>query len=431
MAATADKFARLAALKPARAAVSKRSERRAPEEADILARLLGAEVSRNYHGEHLAIRNWYSTPQFEPPSTAAIELLSCGRDEALSRQMRKALEDPEKWLFLDTETTGLAGGTGTYAFLVGLGWWDAGGLQVEQFFMRDFAEEYPLLHELAARIAERPVLVTFNGKAFDWPLLENRFTMTRSIGAPKLAAHLDLLHPARALWRMRLGSVRLVELERYVLDAAQLGWQRDEDIASSLIPQYYFDYLREGATAPILGVVRHNQLDLRGLAALFVKINELLAAEPDSQMEMESLDLFGLSRFLHRRGKPLKARKACAEAVERGLPAEHDAQARRDLAHMARRDGEHERAAAIWQELLSSAEYGIEACERLAIYAERREKDVARAVEYAELGLAKIRQQIRRERFVTARLMGFERRLEQRIMRLRRRMNAVAPLLNG
>src|SRR5689334_4402208 len=135
MAATADKFARLAALKPARAAVSKRSERRAPEEADILARLLGAEVSRNYHGEHLAIRNWYSTPQFEPPSTAAIELLSCGRDEALSRQMRKALEDPEKWLFLDTETTGLAGGTGTYAFLVGLGWWDAGGLQVEQFFM--------------------------------------------------------------------------------------------------------------------------------------------------------------------------------------------------------------------------------------------------------------------------------------------------------
>jgi|SRR5690242_373199 len=421
MAATADKFARLAALKPVRAASGKQSERRAPEEGDILARLLGAEVSRNHHGEHLAIRNWYSTPQFEPPSTAAIELLSCGRDEALSRQMRRALEDPEKWLFLDTETTGLAGGTGTYAFLVGLGWWDAGGLQVEQFFMRDFAEEYPLLHELAERIAERPVLVTFNGKAFDWPLLENRFTMTRSIRAPKLAAHLDLLHPARALWRMRLGSVRLVELERYVLDAAQLGWQRDEDIASSLIPQYYFDYLREGATAPILGVVRHNQLDLRGLAALFVKMNALLATEPDSQMDMESLDLFGLSRFLQRRGKPLKARKACTEAVERGLPAEHDEQARRDLAHMARREGEHARAAAIWEELLGSTEYGIEACERLAIFAERYKKSLGDAIGYADLGLAKIRQQIRRERFVTARLMGFERRLEKRLERLQTR----------
>ena len=429
MAASADKFARLAALKPVRAAARKPSERRAPEEADIVARLLGAEVSRNHHGEHLSIRNWYSTPHFEPPSGAAIELLSCGRDEELSRQMRRALEDPEKWLFLDTETTGLAGGTGTYAFLVGLGWWDSGGLQVEQFFMRDFAEEYPLLHELAERIAERPVLVTFNGKAFDWPLLESRFTMTRSIRAPKLAAHLDLLHPARALWRMRLGSVRLVELERYVLDAAQLDWQRDEDIASSLIPQYYFDFLREGATAPILGVVRHNQLDVRGLAALFAKINAMLSAEPYSQSEVASLDLFGLSRFLQRRGKALPARKACAEAIERGLPMQHEEQARRDLAYMARREGEHARAAAIWEEMLGSADYGIEACERLAIHAERHEKNAAQAMEYAELGLAKIRQQIRRQRFVTPRLMGFEKRLETRLERLRRKRPVEGPLL--
>ena len=431
MAATADKFARLAALKPARAIGRRPPERRAPDEADILARLLGAEVSRNHHGEHLAIRNWYSTPQFEPPSAAAVELLSRGREESVSRQMRGPLEDPEKWLFLDTETTGLAGGTGTYAFLVGLGWWDAGGLQVEQFFMRDFAEEYPLLHELAQRLADRPVLVTFNGKAFDWPLLENRFTMTRSIRTPKLAAHLDLLHPSRALWRMRLGSVRLVELERSVLDAAQLGWQRDEDIASCLIPQYYFDYLREGATAPILGVVRHNQLDVRGLAALFVKINTLLSTEMDSRMEMESLDLFGLSRFLHRRGKPQEARKACTEAIERGLPAKHDEQARRDLAHMARREGDHARAAGIWEELLSSAEYGIEACERLAIYAERYKRSAGDAIGYTDLGLAKIRQQIRRERFVTARLMGFERRLEKRLERLRRKTVAAEPLIKG
>ena len=144
--------------------------------------------------------------------------------------MRGLLEDPEKWLFLDTETTGLAGGTGTYAFLVGLAWWDAGGLQVEQLFLRDLHEEYSLLQELAQRIADRPVLVTFNGKTFDWPLLENRFTMTRAIRVPQLAAHLDLLHPARSLWRLRLGSVRLVELERHVLDAARLGWRREDDV---------------------------------------------------------------------------------------------------------------------------------------------------------------------------------------------------------
>ena len=208
-----------------------------------------------------------------------MKLLSQHRDETISRRTRAALENPEKWLFLDTETTGLAGGTGTYAFLIGLAWWDAGGLQVEQLFMRDFAEEHSVLCELAARLSERPVLVTFNGKTFDWPLLENRFRMTRSIAVPKLAAHLDLLHPARALWKFRLGSVRLVDLERQVLNPTLLGWHREDDVSSKFIPQFYFDYLRGGPPEPLTGVARHNQMDLRGLAALFGKINALLAEE--------------------------------------------------------------------------------------------------------------------------------------------------------
>ncbi|HYL83254.1 MAG TPA: ribonuclease H-like domain-containing protein, partial [Candidatus Angelobacter sp.] len=304
MAAIPDKFARLAALKPTRSAPPPRSPcaLRAPEEDDAIGRLLGAGVARNHFGEHLAIRNWFSTPEFQGASPVALELLSRSRDQAISRKTRAALEDPSRWLFLDTETTGLAGGTGTYAFLVGLAWWDAGGLQAEQFFMRDFTEEYSLLHELAMRVAERPVLVTFNGKSFDWPLLENRFAMTRSIPAPKLAAHLDLLHPARALWKLRLGSVRLVELERNVLDAERLGWHREDDVSSALIPQFYFDYLRGGRADPLAGVVKHNQMDLRGLAALFGKINAMLCEPAEELEKCESLDLFGLSRFLQRRG---------------------------------------------------------------------------------------------------------------------------------
>src|SRR5467141_2475686 len=365
MAATADKFSRLAALKPTRPIPARPAAIRTPDEADSLGRLLGAGVARNHFGEHLAVRNWFSTPEFAEPSSTTLELLSRTRDESLSRKTRAALQNPEKWLFLDTETTGLAGGTGTYAFLIGLAWWDAGGLQSEQFLMRDFTEEYSILHELAERAAERPVLVTFNGKSFDWPLLENRFTMTRSIAVPKLAAHLDLLHPARALWKLRLGSVRLVELERHVLDASRLGWNREDDVASALIPQFYFDYLRGGPVEPLAGVVRHNQMDLRGLAALFGKINDLLSGTPAAAGEIESLDLFGLSRFLQRRGEDDRAHSACAQALSIGRTAEFRPRARRELALMAKRRGQHADAAAIWLEIAADPHDGVHACEQL------------------------------------------------------------------
>src|SRR6266849_5072947 len=393
MAALGDKFSRLAALKPARPDSPRPSALRAPGEADALGQLLGAGVTKNHFGEHLAVRNWFSTPEFAAPSRIALELLSRTREESLSRRTRAALEDPAQWLFLDTETTGLAGGTGTYAFLIGLAWWDAGGLQVEQFFMRDFAEEHSLLQELSQRVAERPALVTFNGKSFDWPLLENRFAMTRSIAVPKLAAHLDLLHPARALWKLRLGSVRLAELERHVLDSPRLGWHRENDVSSALIPQFYFDYLRGGPVEPLAGVVRHNQMDLRGLAALFCKINEMLSEAPHATNEIESLDLFGLSRFLQRRGEEDRAHSACAQALAIGLPEEIRPKARRELALMAKRRGQHARAAEIWLEIVADPRDGVHACEQLAIYYEHHAKDLSRAAEFAQLALAKLRPQ--------------------------------------
>src|SRR5256885_2964977 len=213
MARLTDKFSRIAALKPARS-VSRPATLRAPDREDFLCQLLGAAIATNCYGEHVCVRNWFSSPAFAEPAEVTLRLLARSRDEKLSKRVETALSDSTKWLFLDTETTGLSGGTGTYAFLVGLAWWDAGGLQVEQLFLRDFAEEHSILQEVAGRLAERPVLVTFNGKTFDWPLLENRFTMTRAIPVPRLAAHLDLMHPARALWRdrksTRLNSSHLV-----------------------------------------------------------------------------------------------------------------------------------------------------------------------------------------------------------------------------
>ena len=419
-----DRFARLAALKPARAFPQKPPDLRLPDENDPISRLLGGGIGRNRYGEHLAIRNWFSTPEYEQPSPVALELLSRTRDESISRRTRAALANPEKWLFLDTETSGLAGGTGTYAFLVGLAWWDAGGLQVEQMFLRDFSEEHSLLHELAERVAERPVLVTFNGKSFDWPLLENRFVMTRAIRVPQLTAHLDLLHPARALWKLRLGSVRLIELERYVLDAPRLGWHREDDVPSADIPQYYFDYLRGGAARPLVGVVKHNQMDLRGLAALFGKINSLLDARQNCYEETDSVDLFGLSRFLQRKGEKDLAHSACARALDAGLPAEFQPQATRDLALMAKQRGDREHAAALWQELVAHPQDSVLACEQLAIHYERHARDFARALEFTQLGIKKLQCHFGRSRdlYVSARATRMEKKLLCRMERLQHRI---------
>src|SRR5262249_31952233 len=137
-----DRFSRLSALKPVRQVVPLAEPSNEPMQGDEVARLLGALCQKTKFGQHLTIRNWYSSPEFSEPSATALDLLARGKDEALSKKTRSALENPEKWIFLDTETTGLAGGTGTYAFLTGIAWWDAGGLQVEQFFMRDFADEH-------------------------------------------------------------------------------------------------------------------------------------------------------------------------------------------------------------------------------------------------------------------------------------------------
>ena len=440
MASLADKFSRLTALKPPRPAASaiaiaRSAVRRAPEREDALSQLVGAAISTNHYGEHVSVSNWYSTPEFVEASSNTLDLLCRSRDVELSRRTLAALSDPNKWLFLDTETTGLSGGTGTYAFLIGLAWWDSGGLQVEQLFMRDFHEEHSILHELSARLAERPVLVTFNGKSFDWPLLENRFTMTRAIKTPKLAAHLDLLHPSRALWKLRLGSVRLVELERHVLDAPRLGWHRDEDVLSAMIPQHYFDYIRGGPAEPLAAVIRHNQMDLRGLAAILGRIESLLAAADRADDDVESLDLFGLSRFLNKRGDRDRAHSACSHALDLGLPAEHRPRARRELAQHAKRRGDHEQAATLWHELaaesasssdIAEALDAVHACEELAMYYERRAKNLDRAIEFICLALAKVKhlRAASRSLYATPKLARIEEKLLNRVGRLRHRMES-------
>src|SRR6266481_1667953 len=369
--AALDKFARLAALRPAHSPTALRDDQPSPEESPsagldecTLAKLLGATIVRTRYGNHLSVRNWYATPEFPEFRPAALDLLCRTPDAARTKKWRAAAEDPEKWLFL-----------------------------------------------------------------------ESRYLMTRCIRVPELAAHLDLLHPARAVWKLRLGSVRLVELERHVLDIERLGWHREDDVPSSMIPQFYFNYLRGGSPAPLAGVVRHNGMDLRGLAAVFGKLNTLLDCH--GREETEALDLFGLSRYLHRRGEATKAESACVAARERGLPLPFDTQARRELAQMAKRRGEHAAAALIWEELLEDSECRCAACEELAVFHERRTKDFKKALKYARAGLKALSDVNAGSRYVTFSAAEVRRaeRLTKRVARLEARTKAAsdrraAPLLD-
>lgn len=427
-------------------------------ESDSLTELLGAAVGRNRYGEHLVVRRWHSTPEPCEPTAHALGLLvpqhlpgtktdPTSQKAAATTAAHERLADPTQWLFLDTETTGLAGGTGTYAFLVGLAWWDAGGFQVEQFFMRDYGEEHSLLLEVSRRLAERRVLVTFNGKSFDWPLLETRYLMTRAIKPQPPVTHLDLLHPARLLWRLRLGSVRLTDLERHVLDCERLGWHRRDDIDTTLIPQVYFDYLRGGPTQPLAAVFRHNQMDLRGLAALAGRILGLLAP-PDAAVkpENDAFELYGLSRLLRLRGEDSRARVLYERALGAGLPSALDRAARRELALLAKRKRDYQRANSLWEDLLpgslsrggaaSSAPTGdsigrshlmeglevtVEACEQLAIYYEHQARQPRRAAELARQALVQLRKALRTGRIEPARCRKLQARLEHRLARLARK----------
>jgi uncharacterized protein len=386
-----------------------------PEGAAHLAKILNASLRANKFGEHLALRKWFSEPVSDAPDLGAPEgELNPTALRLIAPGAPAEVADSGQWLFLDTETTGLTGGTGTYPFLVGIAWWDAGGLQVEQFFMRDYTDEHSLLVALADRMAERRVLVTFNGKSFDWPLLETRYRMTRAIRPPAPRAHLDFLHPARNLWRLRIGSVRLAELELHVL-----GWNRGSDMNSSMIPQIYFDYLRGGPPEPLVPIFHHNQMDLRGLAALAARTLSLLG-NPETQGQ-DGLELFGVSRICERRGDAARARKLYEQSITHPLPRETGRAARSSLARLAKRDGDFDSARLLWEGMLGNSREGFEAYEQLAIYFEHRARDPRRAAELARKALLELRDASRLGTIPQHAYRRSRQRFQQRLKRLERR----------
>jgi uncharacterized protein YprB with RNaseH-like and TPR domain len=235
-----------------------RPARPAPE---AIEKVLGGDVVETEAGAVLAVHHEVALEQrcgSFPVGDA------CGVAPSLLRILaptQTADIDARGLLFLDTETTGLAGGTGTYAFLVGVARFDGGRLRLTQFFMRDLDEEPALVAALAPLLADATGLVTFNGSGFDVPLLETRFILQRRRW-PTLP-HVDLMRPARRIWGDCLDDCRLATLEHRVL-----GVVRERDVPGFAIPSLYFQFLRRKTAEPLRDVLAHNRYDILALVGL-------------------------------------------------------------------------------------------------------------------------------------------------------------------
>lgn len=287
-----------------------------------------------------------------------------------------ASSHPTRWAFLDTETTGLAGGAGTYAFLIGVGSIEPAGFRLRQFFMRDFGEEPSLLRRLSEHLAQFDVLITYNGKVYDQPLLETRFRMARARHPFERMEHLDLLFGARRLWKLRLESCRLVELENRIL-----GVEREGDLPGEMIPYYYFEYLRTQQAFKLVPIFHHNAIDILSLACLTAIVPFAFRA-PEETAFRHGADIIGLARWVLQAGRHEEALRLFRRALDLGLPDDLLFRTLWDIATMEKRLGRADAALAVFTDLAGSRNaYRLRALRELAIHYEHRERNYAMALE--------------------------------------------------
>lgn len=318
-------------------------------------------------------------------------------------------------VFLDTETTGLSRGAGTYAFLIGAGRFVGRTFQVRQLFMRDPSEERAQLDAFAQWVADCDAVVTFNGRSFDVPVLVGRHAMHGLATEMADLPHLDLLPPARRLWRRRLESCSLQSLERSVL-----GLERQDDIPGWLIPERYATYQRTGDARGLVGVFHHNVLDILSLVGLALRLADAYE-QPHAVLE-HGRDWLGLARAFEAAGELERAIAAYEAAMARGLDPEETQEALLCLGLAAKRGGDWPRAVEVWTALATAARPPrLAPFEELAKYYEHRcaPADFGRALAWADRARQHVQAGTLRPRRGRARALAD---LERRIVRLRRRI---------
>jgi uncharacterized protein YprB with RNaseH-like and TPR domain len=324
-----------------------------------LARLLGGALCANgvvVVDHFVPMSQSHGCVPFCDINEASLDFLAGGKAPPL-----------DQLLFIDTETTGLAGGTGTVAFVLGLARIEDDVVHVRQYFLTSFNAEPAMLRDALTWIHEACHLVSFNGKSFDVPLLVTRYRLARIKSSLSQLPHLDLLHRVRTAFKKNWPDCRLQTAEQYLLKLS-----RDNDTPGELIPQIWTDLLRRGETGGLRGVIEHNRTDVLSLIALAIVLGRTYA-EPGQRY----VDALGVARA-HRRAGDQES--ALLHLRDHGRELGHDAQL--ELAALYARGGEWEKAVTIW-ELLAARNVGV-AMEKLAKYGEHQQHDFEGALRWTE-----------------------------------------------
>ena len=364
---------------------------------DSVAGALGGRRVSTRFGECLVIDRRYESDRWH----GGIRIGDCTLDDFPSLRILDpglggaptdrgaVVSGPAKTVFIDLETTGLSGGAGTLAFLVGCAYFDLGAFQVRQFLLTSHAGERALLAAVAEFFDDADLIVTYNGKTFDVPVMETRWSFHRMEMPLDGVPHFDMLHSARRLWKKRTddeGGCRLSTLERHLFDVQRIG-----DVPGMDIPSRFFRFVRSGDPRPLEAVLEHNRIDLVSLAAVTARALQLARDGRDACTDCS--EALALGRIFERAEYVGRA-EACYRHAAQARDAATRAEALFHLAVRLRRDRRFVDAADVWRELMELTEPRAlrsgrigdlrqVAVEALAIHHEHRAKDLAGARELA------------------------------------------------
>jgi len=305
----------------------------------------------------------------------------------LMGEVTEAGINPRSCLFIDTETSGLAMGTGTYVFLIGAGFFSDEWFHLNQFFIREYSEEPAMLYLTGALLERFDWLVSFNGRRFDVPLLRTRFILNQIDCRIDSLGHLDLLFPSRRLWRIRMDNCRLSTLERELFEVIRTG-----DVPGEDIPELYFEFLKTGDARLISPVFYHNAQDILSLVALFGRIAASMEKPFHSDIGWGE-DFFSLGKVHQNIGEISKAAECYQEALKMQMPEVLSHQVKKELSLVNKKEGTWEQAIEQWQAMITETErFDPFPYEELAKYWEHKKRNYLKAIEIVEQALQELEQ---------------------------------------